>query len=262
MKNILFSFLGLIVMWLMIVLTTMQSDTILWLILAIATFILFYFICKLIKVPIILSFGLQFNKGWLKCLIMGIFIGSCYSIIRFSIFFYAGGIKVVDLFPTDAIALVVPIITLLISISYIAFAEEIVFRGYIFSILPSSLHKNIMIGISAVLFLLGHSLNGITSIARVMELLFAGFTFAIIYLETKSLWPVIGLHFAWDFFWSFLGGDGQASSNYIVTVQKTPVFTEVMGWTDFLLPIILFFSVFILKGILFKPSSKVISSDL
>lgn len=256
MKEGFFKVLGFLIMWVMIVLTTIQSDTILWLLLAITTFIIIHFVSKWTKVTSNFYFGLQFHKAWLRCLIIGVVLGSGYSIIRFFILYNTGAIKVIKLFPTSFSAVIIPTIFLMVSNCYIAFSEEMVFRGYLIHALPPNLKRNIAILISSLLFLLGHSINGITSVSRIIELLFLGLTLAVIYVGTKSLWAAVGLHFGLDFFSFFLGGDGEASRQYILLAEKTNSYVGLMKLTDAILPVVIFVLVILQTKILLGFSSN------
>lgn len=252
----------LIIMWLMIILTTFQSNTVLWLILSIITFILIHYMSKWTKVTTNVFPGLKYHRPWLKYLTIGIITGSVYSIIRFFILYNSGAIKVVKLFPLSTKGAIISTLILLASNCYIAFAEEFVFRGYVIDALPCKLRKNIAIGISACLFLLAHSVNGITSVSRIIELLFLSLTLAIIYIKTKSLWISIGLHFGLDFFVFFLGGDGQASRQYILLTEKTPYYTDLMRLTDSIMPVALFLLVIVINQIILKNSSNKITNNV
>jgi membrane protease YdiL (CAAX protease family) len=94
---------------------------------------------------------------------------------------------------------VADIFTGLILMIVIAFAEELVFRGYILANLLQSYQKWIALAASAVLFAAMHGANpGISGLALV-NLLLGGFLLGINYLYTRSLWFCVALHFAWNF---------------------------------------------------------------
>lgn len=254
MKEIFLKILCLIVMWLMIIITTFQGNTVLWLVLAIITFLVIHFASKWTRVTDGVFPGLKCHKAWGKYLSIGVAIGSAYSIIRFLILYNTGAIKVLEIFPLSTNAAAIATLTLLASNCYIALAEEFVFRGYIISALPSTMNRNIAIGISASLFILAHSVNGLASFSRIIELLFLSLTLTVIYIKTESLWTAIGLHLGLDFFSFFLGGDGDASRQYILLSEKTPDYENLMRLTDSVLPVMLFLLVVLLTGIILKTS--------
>jgi len=82
----------------------------------------------------------------------------------------------------------------------VAFAEEMVFRGYILNNLMKSMNKWVALVISAGLFTIAHVSNpGITSVA-IANLLLAGLLLGINFIYTRNLWFAICFHFTWNFF--------------------------------------------------------------
>jgi membrane protease YdiL (CAAX protease family) len=79
--------------------------------------------------------------------------------------------------------------------------EETIFRGLLFRILEENLGSWIALALAAVLFGLAHAFNpGISAVkATVVITLEAGILLAAAYMYTRSLWFVMGLHFAWNF---------------------------------------------------------------
>jgi hypothetical protein len=82
----------------------------------------------------------------------------------------------------------------------VAFAEEMVFRGYILNNLMQSMNKWLALGISAGLFTIAHISNpGITSVA-IANILLAGLLLGINFIYTRNIWFAIFFHFTWNFF--------------------------------------------------------------
>jgi len=81
----------------------------------------------------------------------------------------------------------------------IAFAEEIVFRGYILNNLLESINKWAALLITALIFALAHLANPDFSIVAAVNIFLAGILLGINYIYTKSLWFGIMLHFSWNF---------------------------------------------------------------
>ncbi|MDO5503544.1 MAG: type II CAAX endopeptidase family protein [Actinomycetia bacterium] len=80
-----------------------------------------------------------------------------------------------------------------------AVVEEILFRGIVFRFLDLWLGSWLAVGLSAVAFgsmhILADSATLVSTLATIVE---AGILFAMVYLLTRSLWWVIGLHAAWN----------------------------------------------------------------
>ena len=78
--------------------------------------------------------------------------------------------------------------------------EETVVRGLLFRILEESLGSWIALAMSAVIFGLLHAFNPGANIVSISAIaLEAGVLLAAAYMYTRSLWFVMGLHFAWNF---------------------------------------------------------------
>ena len=84
---------------------------------------------------------------------------------------------------------------------FIAFFEEIVFRGIIFRIIHESLGSWIAVITSALIFGFAHGANPNASLfSSVAIALEAGVLLSAVYLYTNRLWMVIGIHISWNFF--------------------------------------------------------------
>lgn len=78
--------------------------------------------------------------------------------------------------------------------------EETVVRGLLFRILEESLGSWIALAVSALIFGLLHAFNpGASAVSTAAIALEAGVLLAAAYMYTRSLWFVMGLHFAWNF---------------------------------------------------------------
>ena len=117
----------------------------------------------------------------------------------------------------------------------IAFSEEFLFRGVIFTqMLDSWKNKKgfiwIAIIVSSVIFGLRHLLNlvttpnvVITTIGQVLFTFMAGFYLCAVYLRTRNLWICIIIHFLEDFFtayWAIVSTDADAAQTIDGTVAN------------------------------------------
>ncbi len=79
-----------------------------------------------------------------------------------------------------------------------AAAEELLARGYAFQVAVEGMGPAPAVTLFAALFAWGHASNpGIGRVALV-NIGLAGVLLAGVYLRTRSLWPAIGLHWAWN----------------------------------------------------------------
>jgi uncharacterized protein len=80
------------------------------------------------------------------------------------------------------------------------FTEEILVRGIFFRIVEETLGSWLALVVSAAIFGLLHAFNpGATVVSTVAIALEAGLLLAAAYMYARTLWLVIGLHFAWNF---------------------------------------------------------------
>ncbi|MBQ2764448.1 MAG: CPBP family intramembrane metalloprotease [Firmicutes bacterium] len=89
------------------------------------------------------------------------------------------------------------------SMLFVGFAEEIIFRGFLFKAMSKDSLKTAVI-VSSLTFGIGHIVNlfngsGAELLPNLCQICYAcaiGFLFVIIFLKTKSLWPCIFTHSA------------------------------------------------------------------
>lgn len=80
-----------------------------------------------------------------------------------------------------------------------AVTEEILFRGILFRFVEAGFGTWAAIAVSAVFFGAGHLGNPQATLLGAVGIAFeAGILFAALYAFTRSLWTVMGLHFAWN----------------------------------------------------------------
>ena len=79
-----------------------------------------------------------------------------------------------------------------------ATAEEILFRGYPFQRLVEGTGDWAAVGVSSLLFGLGHAQNPNATELSVVNTTLAGTLLGLAYLRRRSLWLPIGLHFSWN----------------------------------------------------------------
>ncbi|HEY1773031.1 MAG TPA: type II CAAX endopeptidase family protein [Gammaproteobacteria bacterium] len=132
--------------------------------------------------------------GAAKHLSRGILIGAilfCASMLAMKL---AGGWYYTGLAPLSV--LIYPCIGALMA----GVQEELLVRGLLFRLVEERLGSWIALAVSALIFGLLHAFNhGATAVSTAAIALEAGVLLAAAYMYTRSLWFVIGLHFAWNF---------------------------------------------------------------
>jgi membrane protease YdiL (CAAX protease family) len=77
-------------------------------------------------------------------------------------------------------------------------AEEVLFRGYMFQVLIEWLGVRPAIVVGSVAFGAIHLANPSIDALPLINVTLAGALLSVVYVRTRSLWPVIGLHWAWN----------------------------------------------------------------
>lgn len=91
------------------------------------------------------------------------------------------------------------IIFYMVSMLFVGFLEEIIFRGFLFKMLEKD-SLNVAILVSSLTFGVGHIINlftGADPFFTILQIIYAtatGYLFAIIVVKGKSLWPCIITH--------------------------------------------------------------------
>ena len=104
--------------------------------------------------------------------------------------------------------------------------EEIITRGVLFRIVEEGLGTWWALAISALFFGLAHGHNpGATVWSSAAIAIEAGLLFALLYHLTRSLWPCIGLHAAWNFAQGTIYGipvSGTHADGWLVSTRSGP----------------------------------------
>ncbi len=143
------------------------------------------------------------------------FISSVIGVLYVLGYFEVNGVRSIDLLAAPLIAAVVT-----------GFIEEIALRGVIFRIIEEWLGTWISLLFSAALFGALHLGNDNATLTAALAIaLEAGVLLAAVYMVTRRLWVVIGLHAGWNF---TLGGvyggavSGFAQEGYLDTTMSGP----------------------------------------
>ena len=166
------------------------------------SFIIVFLFRKLIDKASLNSLGFTW-KGYRAHAATGFFLGPLLIGLGTFVFILTKNLEWTDL-QTD----VNPLMLTLGMMIIIAFAEELVFRGYILNNLMQSMHKWIALLLSAIIFSLFHSNNPSVAPLSLVNLFLGGLVLGVNYIYTKNLWFGILLHFTWNYYQGSLLGYG------------------------------------------------------
>jgi uncharacterized protein len=168
---------------------------------AIAVVIAAYVLRRFVDRRSIASLGLSPRGPWLRLLLVGVCFGAGMQAFVFAIEMLWGGTKFVSLAPLAADArLLLPAIGVFTAG---ALLEELGFRGYLFQNFWEGFGLAPAIVVTSVLFACLHLGN--PSALAAPAATFLGLVFFAVWaccslLWTRSLWLVLGAHFAWNLF--------------------------------------------------------------
>lgn len=108
----------------------------------------------------------------------------------------------------------------------VAFAEEILFRGYPFQRLIDGTNPLIATLIFSSLFSLAHFQNPNVNSIALLNVFLAGVWLSSAYLKTRSLWLPISLHFSWNFSQGYLFSLPVSGINFFETVFHVEIMSK------------------------------------
>lgn len=137
------------------------------------------------------------RDSWLKWTVYGLALGITSIGVIFLTLMFFGQIHVFEVNTNKLFS--IGLLVELISISFTAFSEEYIFRGFIMTALKSTRNKWIVFCTSPFIFSLIHLLNpGVTLLSFVNTLL-GGLLFSYMFVKAGTLWFPVGFHIAWNF---------------------------------------------------------------
>ena len=111
-----------------------------------------------------------------------------------------------------------------VMMSFVGFAEELIFRGFLFKAMLKDGHVKAAIIVASVTFGIGHIINlfiGQDLVETLNQVVFAvavGFMFTMAFYKGGSLWPCILAHSLVDVFSVFSPDEGSPALNVIIHV--------------------------------------------
>ena len=142
-----------------------------------------------------IDIGLRFSAGNKRDLLLGVIIPFVMLLIIFLFYIIFGFGYVV----TGNISFVDDLLLAFPFYIFVAFNEEILFRGYIFQKFIELTNKYVALFLLSVCFGIAHLFNPNVSVLGVINIVLAGVFFSACYIKTNSLWLPISMHFTWNF---------------------------------------------------------------
>ncbi|MFX1474223.1 MAG: lysostaphin resistance A-like protein, partial [Promethearchaeota archaeon] len=176
------------------------------------------------------SLGFRFSKRWWLGLVIGLALGGGVMGMIVVLELVVGWVSLTVAYTAEQGMLVVGMLAVyVIWQGLVAFAEELVGRGYIQQNLNTKLTAILAVMCSAIMFTALHlpsiieqSIPLPLSTIMVLNITFGGLMLGWAFVKTQTLWLPIGIHFGWNFIQYHIAGLGYLSQG-IYTAQN-------LGW--------------------------------
>jgi len=149
----------------------------------------------------LLGLGLQRSKGWPREIGTGLALGFLLMVFIFGVEWTLGWVRVQGFawHRQPPMTLIGILLGYLAFHTFVAFNEELAFRGYILQNLRKEWGTPVALSVSSFLFALFHGLNPHFTPLALAGIALGGVLMAYGYLLSGSLWLPIAFHFAWNF---------------------------------------------------------------
>jgi hypothetical protein len=172
------------------------------------TFIVIWFFSKYLDKEKFINLGFQLkNRG--VDFGAGIVLGAVIMILGYVLLLNLGEITF-----TKTIIDFKEILLSIVLFTCVAFAEELLLRGYVLRNLMVSFNKYLALIISSIIFALMHGFNPNIDLFSMTTIFLAGILLGISYIHTKNLWFPISLHLSWNLFQTLFGFNVSGQDSY------------------------------------------------
>ncbi len=144
------------------------------------------------------ALGASFTKFWFRDLFGGIILGTLSIILAVGIAVIFGGLSFKFNDSAGSAAILVTLLMTLVIFLFGAAFEEVLVRGYIFQTLTRANLSWLAIILTSLFFASGHLGNPASNTFSTLNTALAGVWLGVAYLKTRTLWLVLGVHFAWN----------------------------------------------------------------
>ena len=152
--------------------------------------------------------GLRFDKFAVKYIIIGLLLALGSMAMFIPVKLSAG---------YEFIGVTIPSVESLFQFTSLIFCysvfEELMFRGVIFQTLLEKFNETLVTLVFSLFFAILHIFNTSFDLISFLNTFLAGILFSFMYIQTKSLWLPISLHFFWNFSQKLIA-DANISGNY------------------------------------------------
>lgn len=144
--------------------------------------------------------GVRFHNNWYKMLIRGCILGISSIMIIFAAILVSGLAAIRGLTINDVSAIIMKLAEgLMLYLTAVAFAEELLTRGYIYHFLKTRFTIAGSILITSLIFSLMHIFNPNVTPLALFNIFLAGILLNLLVLKDGDIWSAVGFHFGWNY---------------------------------------------------------------
>lgn len=159
------------------------------------------------------------REGLMKWMLYGLSLGTLLIGMVFVILLLCGQMEVLGINTNKFFS--VGLLVEIISLSFTAFSEEYLLRGFIMTALKTTRNKWIIFYTSAFIFSLIHLFNPGVTILSYVNTLLAGLLLSYMFLQTGSLWLPTGFHIAWNYLQGDILGMNVSGNTQVGVITTT-----------------------------------------
>ncbi|WP_062049328.1 CPBP family intramembrane glutamic endopeptidase [Bacillus sp. JCM 19034] len=192
------------------------------------TAILFFYgtikLVKVVNIDGLKDLGLFRHKKWGYLLVSGILIGCFFNYVVYVILTH---FNIVTIESTSLQKIALILVFAIFTAGFTAFAEELIFRGYVVRTLKGHLSWKWIVLIICLLFTLYHLPQWGLPLPYWIRYFVMAVVFTLPFIITKSLWFSIGIHFGGNFTYYVL-----LTESGLLATERTEEVIEKMGWVS------------------------------
>lgn len=144
--------------------------------------------------------GSGFAISWHRKLLKGSLQGIGTILLIFAVLLLSGFAAIRGLNETDAAAVIIKLAAgVLLYLTSVAFAEELLTRGYIYHYLKSKFTIAGAVLTTSLIFSLMHLFNPNATPLALFNIFLAGLVLNLLVLKDGDIWSAVGFHFGWNY---------------------------------------------------------------
>ncbi|HYF81484.1 MAG TPA: M1 family aminopeptidase [Clostridia bacterium] len=144
--------------------------------------------------------GAWFHTNWHKKLIKGSILGIGAIMVIFAAMLISGLAEIRGLTVNDPAAIIMKLaVGILLYLTAVAYAEELLTRGYIYHFLKTRFTIAGSVLITSLFFSLMHIFNPNVTPLALFNIFIAGIVLNLLVLRDGDIWSAVGFHFGWNY---------------------------------------------------------------